>query len=61
MMIHKELSVQCPDALKIELASLSGIEGDDVVKANGLPGIMAPESAGKLMADTILRLIEEDT
>lgn len=61
MMIHKELSVQCPDALKIELASLSGIEGDDVVKANGLPGIMAPESAGKLMADTILHLIEEDT
>lgn len=60
MMIPKALSAQCPNSLKIELASLSGIEGDDVVRASGLPGIMAPESAGKLMADTILRLMQEE-
>lgn len=60
MMVPRELSSQCPEALKIELASVPGIAGDDVVKANGLPGIMAPESAGKLMADTVLRLMQEE-
>ena len=47
------------NCLKIDLASTAGIEGEDVIRANGLPGIHAPESAGRLMADTILRLIEE--
>ena len=61
LMIPKEYADQCPDALKIELASVPGIAGDDVIKANGLPGIMAPESAGRLMADTILRRIQEET
>lgn len=60
MMIPRELAQRCPDSLKIELASLPGIEGDDVVKANGLPGILAPESSGKLIAATVLRLIQED-
>ena len=60
MMIPKECGRLCPDCLKIELASLPGIEGDDIVKANGLPGILAPESSGKLIAATVLRLIQED-
>ena len=60
MMIPKDLGRLCPDSLKIELASLPGIEGDDVVKANGLPGILAPESSGKLIAATVLRLIKEE-
>lgn len=59
MMIPKELARANESCLKIDLASEAGIEGEDVIRANGLPGIHAPESAGRLMADTVLRLIEE--
>lgn len=45
-----------PDCLKIELASKPGIAGNDVIQARGLPGKMAPESSGKLIARTILRI-----
>ena len=45
-----------PDCLKIDLASRPGLEGDDVVWARGLPGKMAPQSAGELIAKTVLRL-----
>lgn len=61
MMIPKKLSEKCVDCLKMDLASKPGIEGNDVIHANGLPGIHAPESSGKLIAQTILRLIQEDT
>lgn len=44
------------DCVKIELASSPGIGGDDVISARGLPGKMAPESSGKLIARTVLRL-----
>ena len=60
-MIPRELACQNESCLKIDLASLPGIEGEDVIRAGGLPGIHTPESAGQLMADTILRLIGEDT
>ncbi len=46
----------CKNCVKIDLASLPGITGSDVVWAKGLPGIHAPESSGKLIADTFLRL-----
>ncbi len=42
-------------ALCIDLASVRGIQGDDVIWARALPGRMAPESAGTLMAKTALR------
>lgn len=44
------------DCVKIELASRAGIVGDDVVSARGLPGKLAPESSGRLIARTVLRL-----
>lgn len=44
------------DCLKIELASSPGIEDTYIIEAKGLPGKYAPESSGKLMARTILRL-----
>lgn len=47
-------------ALKIDLASAKGLEGGDILHARGLPGKIAPEAAGKLMAQTILRLLEGD-
>lgn len=45
-----------PGCLKIELASSPGMEGDHIIDARGLPGRLAPESSGKLIARTILRL-----
>lgn len=51
----------CPKAIfKMELSSVLGIAGEDVLWARGLPAIHAPESSGKLIADTILRLIQKE-
>lgn len=44
------------DCLKIDLASIKGIAGDDVLWARGLPGKDAPETSGELIARSILRL-----
>ncbi|MBQ7857128.1 MAG: hypothetical protein IJ351_00640 [Oscillospiraceae bacterium] len=48
-----------PGCLKIELASAPGMEGDDIIPARRLPGIYAPESSGKLIARTVLRMCAE--
>lgn len=50
-----------PDCVKIELASRPGIGGKDVIDGRGLPGKLAPESSGKLIAETILRLLKEES
>ena len=51
----------CPkDVFKMELSSVLGIGEEDVLWARGLPAIHAPESSGKLIADTILRLIQKE-
>ena len=52
--------LRCPNAIKIDLASSPGLIGKDVITAKGLPGIYAPESSGKLQAETILRYLKED-
>ena len=44
------------DCLLIELASSPGIEASHVIDGRGLPGRLAPESAGKLIARTVLGL-----
>lgn len=46
-------------ALKIDLASTPGIAGKDVVQARGLPGLLAPESSGALIAQTVTQWIKE--
>lgn len=45
------------NALLLDLASVRGIAGDRVNWARGLPGVCVPETSGKLIAKTILRLI----
>lgn len=50
-----------PDCLKIDLASQPGLLCRDVIHARGLPGLMAPESSGLLIADTVCRLTREET
>ena len=52
--------VECNCCLKIDLASIKGIAGDDVLWARGLPGKCAPERSGKLIADTFLRILREE-
>ena len=49
----------CRDCVKIDLASRKGLAGEDVVWARGLPGIYAPESSGRLIAETFLRKSKE--
>lgn len=51
----------CVDAVKLDLASSRGLEGDDVIWARGLPGIQAPESSGRLIAQYVLSYLKEDT
>lgn len=46
-----------PDCIKIELASVRGIAGSQVIPANGLPGKTVPETSGALIADSILRIL----
>ena len=46
-------------ALKIDLASTPGMDGKDIMQAKGLPGLLAPESSGGLIARTITQWIKE--
>ena len=48
---------QVPDrCYAIELASKPGMAGANIISARGLPGKMRPEESGKLIADTFIRL-----
>ncbi len=55
----EQLTYCRPDCVKIELASQPGIAGE-VIEARGLPGRYAPESSGRLIAQTILRLLARE-
>lgn len=56
--LSKETVQYCgKDCLKIDLASVPGIDAEDVIWARGLPNKDAPETSGSLIAKTILRLI----
>lgn len=45
-----------PDAVLLELASKPGMTGENIINGRGLPGKMAPEKSGKLIAETFIRL-----
>lgn len=49
-----------PNLTRIELASSPGLTGSDVHIARGLPGKMAPESSGNLIAQRIIHHIKEE-
>jgi dipicolinate synthase subunit A len=51
---------QIQDCTKIDLASRQGVIGDDVVIARGLQGIHFPESSGKLIANTLMRILRKE-
>lgn len=50
----------CKNCVKIDLASKPGLEDKNVIWARGLPGIHAPETSGKLIAETFVRLYKEE-
>ena len=55
--LTKDATQYCNSAcIKVELASLPGMEGEDIISAGGLPSRCAPESSGELIARSILRL-----
>lgn len=59
--LSEEQISHCRDnCLKIDLASTLGIAGKHVIWARGLPGKDAPESSGRLIAKTAIRLIEKE-
>lgn len=60
MILDSATMAPCADCVKIDLASKPGIGGEDVIHARGLPGVMAPESSGKLIAETFLKLVRRD-
>ena len=45
-----------PGAVLLELASKPGRTGAEIIDGRGLPGKMAPERSGKLIAETFIRL-----
>lgn len=55
--LAESVASKYPDLYKIDLASCTGIEGNDVIQAKGLPGRYAPRSSGRLIAESILQLI----
>ncbi len=46
-----------PSCVALELASIPGIAGENIFSARGLPNTMAPEDSGKLIAETMIRLV----
>lgn len=57
--LEQDVLKQCRQCVKIDLASKQGLVDSDVVWARGLPGVYAPESSGKLIAESFLRLCRE--
>lgn len=56
-MLLPEIPYPC---LKIDLASVPGLGGDDVIHARGLPGKDAPEASGNLITRRILYIINKE-
>ena len=48
------------EGLYMDLASKPGLGGDNVVVARGLPGKLAPESSGRLIAHHVLTILNKE-
>lgn len=56
ILTKQQLQYASDDCLKIDLASVKGMDGPDVHWERGLPNRETPETSGELIAKTILRL-----
>lgn len=59
VLTRQQLKLCRPGCLKIELASYPGLSGEDVLVARGLPGKIAPESSGALIARKVMEILKE--
>lgn len=59
MMIPENQFPSIENIVAIDLASQKGMEGSHVIWARGLPGIHAPETTGRLIADLFLKKSKE--
>ena len=57
--LGEEILAKYPKCVKLDLASAPGLVGTGVICARGLPGRYAPESSGRLIAETISRKLRE--
>lgn len=56
--LGEEALAQLPtNGIKLDLASVRGLAGEDVLWARGLPGKMLPEASGQLIARRMLTLL----
>ena len=56
------LEVEIPEGcVALELASVPGLSRGNILDGRGLPGRLAPRTSGKLIAETILRKIQEES
>lgn len=58
-MLSSEKTAALGSCVLMDLASSPGMDGPRVISARGLPGLLAPESSGALIADTLTRLWKE--
>ena len=58
--LSDEVQRRFADCVKIDLASRPGLCSEDVIHARGLPGKLAPESSGNLIAECILSYLKEE-
>lgn len=57
--LSREALTAARHCIQIELASQPGLSGPNVIPALGLPGVYAPDSSGKLIADTLISYFQE--
>ncbi len=57
--LNAEVLGRYPRCVKLDLASAPGLAGTGVIYARGLPGRYAPESSGRLIAETVSRKLKE--
>ncbi len=55
---HAHMQTCEPNCLKIDLASVPGMEGEDIIWARGLPGKEMPESSGLLIAQRTIHAMK---
>lgn len=58
-MLSSEKTAALGSCVLMDLASSPGMDGPRIISARGLPGLLAPESSGALIADTLTRLWKE--
>lgn len=55
ILTQRQQALLSPDCLRMELASVPGLLGPNVLSARGLPGQYRPKASGRLIAQSILR------